>query len=169
MENEVTAVASSFDTLVAIRTAKNGKETTRCILDIAITGNKVERASLSHAIAEEFWFVKADIRPFIATLNRVFPTLAKTIDERNKMAAQFVLDNPGSKLTAINLKAPKKLDVLAMFVVAKGLTGADKGAKAATIATFQHLADMEDALALAKAERAKAFQLANEVKEVATS
>ena len=158
MSNDITVPGvSTLETLSAVRTSKSGKETTRSVIGMAISGNKEERANLSFAIAEEFWFAKANIFPFVTELHRVFPTLKKTIEARNDAVKQVASENPGVKLHLVNLAAPKKMDVLAMFVCARGLQGSDKGAKAQLLAVMQHLADMEDTLALAKAERAKAF------------
>lgn len=158
MSNEITVPGvSTLETLSAVRTSKSGKETTRSVIGMAISGNREERANLSFAIAEEFWFAKANIFPFVTELKRVFPTLEKTAEARNETTKVIAAENPGIKLELINIKAPSKRDVLAMFGIARKLLGSDKGAKAQLLAVMQHLADMEDTLAIAKAERAKAF------------
>lgn len=158
MSNEITVPGvSTLETLSAVRTSKSGKETTRSVIGMAISGNKEERANLSFAIAEEFWFAKANIFPFVTELHRVFPTLKKTVEVRNDNVKELAAENPGTKLHLINMAAPRKDDVLAMFGCARKLAGSDKGAKAQLLAVMQHLADMEDDLKLAKAERAKAF------------
>lgn len=158
MSNEITVPGvSTLETLSAVRTSKAGKVTTRSVIGMAISGNREERANLSFAIAEEFWFAKANIFPFVSELNRVFPTLKKTLEARNDAVKQVASENPGVKLHLVNLAAPKKIDVLAMFVCARNLQGFDKGAKAQLLAVMQHLADMEDDLAVAKAARAAAF------------
>lgn len=154
----ITLETSILDTLEATRTSKSGKETTRTVIGMAISGNKEERANLAFAIAEEVWFAKGNAYPFIVELNRVFPTLVKTIEARNETTKVIASENPGVKLELVNLSNPKKRDVLAMFGVARKLPGADKGAKAQLLAVMQHLADMEDSLAIAKLERAAAFQ-----------
>lgn len=161
MSNEVTTPISALESLTASRESKSGKVTTRSAIGIAISGNKAEKETLAFAIAEEFWFDKANIRPFVEELNRVFPTLAKTVEGRNETTKTIAAENPGVKLELVNLSAPKKRDVLAMFGVARKLNGADKGAKAQLLAVMQHIADMEDDRAIAKAERAKAFQVEN--------
>ena len=158
MSNAITTPVSALESLSVERTSKAGKTTTRTAIGIAISGNKAEKETLAFAMAEEFWFDKANIFPFVAELNRVFPTLKKTLETRNGDLKELAAQNPGTKFQEVNLSAPKKMDVLAMFVVARRLTGADKGAKAQLLAVMQHIADLEDSLAIAKAERTKAFQ-----------
>lgn len=158
MSNAITTPVSALESLSVARTSKAGKTTTRTAIGIALSGNKAEKETLAFAVAEEFWFGKANIFPFMAELNRVFPTLKKTIEARNDAVKQVASENPGVKLNLVNLRAPKKIDVLAMFVCARNLTGADKGAKAQLLAVMQHIADLEDSLAVAKAERTEAFQ-----------
>lgn len=152
-----TTTATALESLSVTRITKAGKEVKRTSLGIALTGNKEEKAQLAFTLAEEFWFEKANLRPFLDELHRVFPSMAKSIEGRNESVNALLAEDPNSKLELINSKAPTKRDVLAMFQLARRMTGADKGAKAQLLSVGAHLASLEATYAARKAERAAQF------------
>lgn len=154
-------VASESDLKIS-RTSAKGNVTTRTELGLIMSGNKIEREFHAKHKAIEFW-AKSKVGLIAGELLRVFPKLAKEIEARNAAVNTVIADNPdlGDKLRLINTVNPSKLDVMAMFALAQGLPGADKGEKAKLLAAGQainayELRVQELALELLQAETAAA-------------
>lgn len=127
-------VATDSD-LRIVRVSKAGKETVRSELGIAMSGNKAEREAHTQHIALKMW-AQSKIGLIAQELLRVFPKLAKEVESRNSSINGIVAAQPelADKLRLINITKPGKQDVMAMFALAQGLPGADKGEKAKLLA-----------------------------------
>ena len=127
-------VASESD-LRIVRVSKAGKESARTELGIAMSGNKAEREAHAQHIALKMW-AQSKIGLIAEELQRVFPKLAKEVGARNSHVNGLLAANPelADKLRLINITKPGKMDVMAMFALAQGLPGADKGEKAKLLA-----------------------------------
>lgn len=111
------------------------KDTVRGELGVAMSGNKAERQQHADHIALTMW-VQAKLGPLVAELRRVFPKLDAEIKSRNATVNQLLIERPeiADKLRLIRVDGPGKLDVMAMFALAQGMAGAEKGEKAKLLA-----------------------------------
>jgi hypothetical protein len=130
------------------------KTVTRTELGVAMSGNKTERQDYANHVALQQW-TQAKLGAIAQELLRVFPKLESEIKARNAGVNSLVRENPelADKLKLINTTGVSKLDVMGMFALAQGMTGADKGEKAKLLAAGRAINEFELAV------QAKAIEL----------
>lgn len=116
----------------------------RTELGVAMSGNKEERAKYAAHVALKMW-AKSQYGRIAGELLRVFPALGKAVAKRNAAVNGVVAAQPelADKLRLINTGNPGKHDVMAMFALAQGLNGADKGEKAKLLAAGEAINNYE--------------------------
>jgi hypothetical protein len=128
--------------LESFSVAREGKKTTaiRSELGVAMSGNTAERAEYAGHVALKMW-ASSKFGVVASELIRVFPTLEKEIATRNASVNAIIASQPefADKLRLINAARPGKQDVMAMFSIAQGLKGADKGEKAKLLAAGEQI------------------------------
>lgn len=107
----------------------------RSELGVAMSGNKEERANHVAHIALKLW-AQSKYSVIAGELLRVFPKLRAEVEARNAAVNTVLADAPelADKLKMISIGNPGKFGVMAMFALAQGLTGAEKGEKAKLLA-----------------------------------
>lgn len=152
MSNEITTMhairAEAYELarvqfgLESFSVAREGKKTTaiRSELGVAMSGNTAERAKYAGHVALKMW-ASSKFGVVASELARVFPALEKAIAARNASVNAIIASQPelSDKLRLINAARPGKQDVMAMFALAQGLKGSDKGEKAKLLAAGEQI------------------------------
>lgn len=122
-------------TFSASRIGAKDKVVVRSELGVVMSGNKTEKAKHAAHIALKMWS-QSKYSVIAGELLRVFPKLRAEIEARNAAVNTVLADAPelADKLKMITTGNPGKFGVMAMFALAQGMTGAEKGEKAKLLA-----------------------------------
>jgi hypothetical protein len=122
-------------------------DTERSIMGVVSSGTRAERDSvLRHEMLAQW--TENRLATILKEIKRVFPTVEKTVEARNKNVNNMIAECPelADKLKLVNMGNPGKMDLMAIMKIASDATGADKGEKARFVECFKHINAFEMAV-----------------------